>query len=89
MFFATPHRGGHYPSVGDIAVRIARSAPRAPRNDLLGALKANTDEATRRFEQFRHQLERYLVVSFFEGLPYGALGIVRTLQTRPRFGLLV
>jgi len=46
------------------------------RNDLLEALKANSNESTRRFEQFRHQLERYMVVSFFEGEPYGALGIV-------------
>ncbi|RKK82609.1 hypothetical protein BFJ68_g17525, partial [Fusarium oxysporum] len=47
-----------------------------PRNDLLDALKENSDQATQRFEQARHLPERCLVVSFYEGDSYGKMGLI-------------
>lgn len=76
VFFATPHQGGQYASVGDVAATLVRTLLRKPRNDLLEALKHQSDEAARRFEQSRHLLEECLVVSFFETVPFGKLGIV-------------
>jgi hypothetical protein len=77
VFFATPHQGGNYASVGDIVAKIVRMSTWEPRNDLLDALKENSDQAAQRFEQARHLTEKCLVVSFFEGDSYGKMGLVR------------
>ena len=76
VFFATPHQGGNFSSVGDVVARIARAALRKPSNDLIESLKSNSNGAVRRFEQFRHLYEKLLVINFFEGESYGKLGIV-------------
>jgi hypothetical protein len=83
VFFATPHRGGNYASVGDVAAKICTMALRTPTNDLLNTLKRNSNEATKRFQQARHIFEKCLVVSFFEGSSYHKTGIVR-LSKNPR-----
>ncbi|RYP05013.1 hypothetical protein DL764_004088 [Monosporascus ibericus] len=75
VFFATPHRGGKYANIGDIAAKIVRASLQKPSNKLLDALKKQSDSATKRFEQSRHLYERCLIVNFFEGQPYGKLGI--------------
>ncbi|EXL39944.1 hypothetical protein FOCG_17446 [Fusarium oxysporum f. sp. radicis-lycopersici 26381] len=76
VFFATPHQGGNYASLGDIVAKIVRTGMSRPRNDLLDALKENSDQATQRFEQARHLPERCLFVSFYEGDPYGKIGLI-------------
>ena len=76
VFFATPHQGGNYATVGDVAARIVRAGLRKPNNDLVKSLKSSSNEATRRFEQFRHLNEKFLVISFYEGESYGTLGLV-------------
>ncbi|KAL7754809.1 hypothetical protein ACKLNR_015149 [Fusarium oxysporum f. sp. zingiberi] len=52
-----------------------------PRNDLLDALKENSDQAMQRFEQARHLPERCLVVSFYEGDSYGKIGLIVDKQS--------
>ncbi|KAH7230968.1 hypothetical protein BKA59DRAFT_321505 [Fusarium tricinctum] len=76
VFFATPHQGGNYASLGDIVAKIVRTGMSKPRNDLLDALKENSDQAMQRFEQARHLPERCLVVNFYEGDPYGKIGLI-------------
>ncbi|EGU77181.1 hypothetical protein FOXB_12308, partial [Fusarium oxysporum f. sp. conglutinans Fo5176] len=76
VFFATPHQGGNYASLGDIVAKIVRTGMSKPRNDLLDALKENSDQATQLFEQGRHLPERCLVVSFYEGDSYGKMGLI-------------
>ncbi|KAL2126598.1 hypothetical protein VTI74DRAFT_563 [Chaetomium olivicolor] len=76
VFFATPHRGGKYATVGDVAAKIFTKALGVDANDLLNALKRNSNEATKRFEQARYLFERTLVVSFFEGGSYYQAGII-------------
>ncbi|RKK21427.1 hypothetical protein BFJ67_g17279 [Fusarium oxysporum f. sp. cepae] len=76
VFFATPHQGGNYASLGDIVAKIVRTGMSKPRNDLLDALKENSDQAMQRFEQARHLPERCLVVSFYEGDSYGKMGLI-------------
>ena len=56
--------------------RIVKSGQLKLQNDLLDALKQHSDNATKRFEQSRHLFDNSLVVSFFEGMPYGPMGIV-------------
>ncbi|KAI1211995.1 TPR-like protein [Annulohypoxylon truncatum] len=76
VFFATPHRGGNYAGIGEVVAKIFRVGSRKPNNKLLDALKKNSDDATKRFEQSRHLYEHCLVVNFFEGESYGNLGII-------------
>ncbi|KAH7304608.1 hypothetical protein B0I35DRAFT_401104 [Stachybotrys elegans] len=76
VFFATPHQGGNYASVGDIVAKIVRASTSKPRNDLLDALREKSDQATQRFEQARHLPEKCLVISFFEGESYGRMGLI-------------
>ncbi|KAI1397445.1 TPR-like protein [Hypoxylon fuscum] len=76
VFFATPHRGGNYAGIGDVVARVVRFSLWNPSNKLLDDLKKNSDSATKRFEQSRHLYERCHVVNFFEGTPYGKLGII-------------
>ncbi|ENH71185.1 Nephrocystin-3 [Fusarium oxysporum f. sp. cubense race 1] len=76
VFFATPHQGGNYASLGDIVAKIVRTGMSKPRNDLLDALKENSDQAMQRFEQARHLPEKCLVVSFYEGDSYGKIGLI-------------
>jgi len=76
VFFATPHQGGSYATVGDVAARIVRAGLRKPSNDLVKSLKSSSDGATRRFEQFRHLNEKFLVISIYERESYGKLDLV-------------
>ena len=76
FFFGTPHRGGNFADIGDIVAKIARLSLQTPGNDLLNALKRNSNEAAKRAEQARHHFEKCRVVTFFETMPYGRLGIV-------------
>lgn len=77
VFFATPHQGGNYSSVGEAVATMVRAGLRTPSNDLLDALKAGSHDAMKRFEQSNHLLDRCLIISFYETLDYGKLGIVR------------
>ncbi|KAF4448228.1 hypothetical protein F53441_8335 [Fusarium austroafricanum] len=81
VFFATPHRGGNHARVGDVVAKIVRMGTHMPRNDLLDTLREDSDQATQRFEQARHLFERCLVASFFEGRPYGKMGLIVDKQS--------
>lgn len=87
IFFATPHRGGKHATVGDIAAKILTSIFGISANDLVSALKSNSDEVTRRITESRHIFEgQQQIVSFFESEPYGKAGIVCTQPCKSRAG---
>jgi hypothetical protein len=75
-FFGTPHQGGNFTKLGDIASTIARGVLRNPKNTFMEALKADTLFADDLIKDFRQQLEDYYVLSFFETLPFKKLGLV-------------
>ena len=77
-FFGTPHRGGNYAKLGDIAASITRGLLRNPSNTFMEALKKDSLFSDTLVEDFRHQLEDYYVLSFYETLPMEKLGLVRT-----------
>lgn len=90
VFFATPHRGGKHASVGDVVAKIVRAGLRRPKNDLVDALKEDSEAANKRFEQARHLPANCLIVSFYETEPYGKAGMVcalcpERLSLSPRF----
>ena len=77
-FFGTPHQGGNYAKLGDIAASITRCVLRNPPNSFMEALKKDSLFSDTLIGDFRHQLEDYYVLSFFETLPTGKLGLVCT-----------
>ncbi|MCJ1240785.1 hypothetical protein MMC14_008789 [Varicellaria rhodocarpa] len=75
-FFGTPHQGGNFAKLGDIAASITRGVLRNPSNTFMEALKKDSLFSDTLVEDFRHQLEDYYVLSFFETLPMGKLGLI-------------
>ncbi|KAK3933802.1 hypothetical protein QBC46DRAFT_401200 [Diplogelasinospora grovesii] len=76
VFFGTPHQGGNLIKLGSVASKIVRAVLRQPSNSFLAALERDSlfaDDLTR---DFRHQLEDYHILSFYESLPYGKLGVI-------------
>lgn len=79
-FFGTPHRGGNFSALGDIASTIVRGVLRNPNNTFMEALKSDSLFAESIVEDFRHQLEDYYVLSFYETLPFKNLGLVSNFK---------
>ncbi|SLM39418.1 P-loop containing nucleoside triphosphate hydrolase, partial [Lasallia pustulata] len=75
-FFGTPHQGGNFTKLGDIAASIIRGVLRNPSSTFMEALKKDSLFSDALVEDFRHQLEDYHVLSFFETLPMGRLGLI-------------
>jgi hypothetical protein len=76
VFFATPHQGGNYTKLGEIAAKIAKKCLRNEDNSFVEALKKDTLFGEELIENFRFQLEDFNVLSFVETLPYRKLGLV-------------
>lgn len=75
-FFGTPHQGGNFAKLGDIVASIMRGVLQNPKNTFIEALKKDSLFSDTLIDDFRHQLEDYYVLSFYETLPMGKLGLV-------------
>ncbi|KAA6414807.1 MAG: hypothetical protein FRX48_01557 [Lasallia pustulata] len=75
-FFGTPHQGGNFLKLGDIAASIIRGVLRNPSSTFMEALKKDSLFSDTLVGDFRHQLEDHHVLSFFETLPMGRLGLI-------------
>ncbi|SLM33335.1 P-loop containing nucleoside triphosphate hydrolase [Lasallia pustulata] len=75
-FFGTPHQGGNFAKLGDIAASIIRGVIRNPSSTFMEALKKDSLFSDTLVRDFRHQREDYHVLSFFETLPMGRLGLI-------------
>lgn len=75
-FFATPHLGGNYAALGKILSDIANATSRNPRSTLMRDLQKSSPFLGKLNEDFRHQLEDYYFVNFFETRFYGGLDVV-------------
>jgi hypothetical protein len=78
LFFGTPHKGGNTDSnmikMGFIAAKIAQFLGFSINDSIVQALKPGSLFVDILKEAFRHQLEQYFIVSFWEqklevGLP--------------------
>jgi hypothetical protein len=76
VFFSAPHRGGNLVALGDIVAKISRTILQNPSNTFMETLKKNSALMETINDYFRHQLEDYAILSFYETLPMGKLGIV-------------
>jgi len=81
-FFGTPHRGGNFVRLRDIAATIARGLLRNPPNTFLEALRADSLFADDLVQDFRQQLEDYYVLSIYETKRMGSLGVVSGLWSK-------
>jgi hypothetical protein len=78
IFFGVPHAGGHHAAVflGTLAAKIAEAVHPGANKDIMETLKDGSMYTDILKEMFRHQLEQYNIVSFYER--QGKLGQVRT-----------
>ena len=75
-FFGTPHQGGNFATLGDVAASIVRGVLLNPKNSFMEALKRDSLFSQTLIDDFRHRLEDYHILSFYETLPMGSLGLV-------------
>ena len=75
-FFGTPHRGSGFAKFGDVAVSIVRGVLHNPKNTFMDALKRNSIFSDNIVDDFRHQIEQYQILSFYETETTKNLGIV-------------
>jgi len=71
-FFATPHGGGNYASFGRIISNIVNTSLNNEPNKLVKSLEKESEFLVDLDQAFRHQLEEYFYVSFFENRHYHA-----------------
>ncbi len=75
-FFGTPHQGGNFAKFGDIVASIVRGVLGNLKNTFMEALKKDSSFSDTLVDNFRHQLEDYYVLSFYETLQMGKFGLV-------------
>ena len=71
IFFGTPHGGpgSNWKIVfGKTCVKIAQSIPGRTPNDIMEALKRGSLFSDALQNQWRHQLDHYRIVTFYEGI---------------------
>ncbi|KAH8659274.1 hypothetical protein BGZ60DRAFT_544318 [Tricladium varicosporioides] len=71
MFFGTPHSGPTNDlkvKFGRVCVDIAQSMPWKASNDIMEALEKRSLFSDVLHEHWRHQLEQYQIISFYEGI---------------------
>lgn len=69
-FFGTPHRGGNHANLGSILADIARILTGNIKNNFMETLQKNSTGAADIHELFKEQAQEYLIVSFYETLPF-------------------
>lgn len=69
VFLGTPHRGSDKAKYGDILAKVATAVMHKPSSRLTSALQANSLELQLLTSEFRHQLPKHQVVSFYERKP--------------------
>jgi hypothetical protein len=71
VFFGTPHAGATTDAkvfFGKVCTRVAKKIIGHPQNDIMEALEKNSLFSDVLQENWRHQLESYQIVSFYEGI---------------------
>jgi PGAP1-like protein len=78
IFLGTPHRGSETAAYGSLLANIATFVMNKHKPSLVEALKQNSVELLKLTSDFRHELNKYKVVSFYERRPTG-IGRVSTV----------
>ena len=93
-FFGTPHAGGNEAlvAIGLIASKIAELTFMKPKNDIAKTLKSGSMFIDLLSDNWRHQLEDYQLVSFYEAdgaVSFRSLPGISIFQLRLYFRLLI
>ena len=71
VFFGTPHSGPTKElklKFAKTCVAVAQSMPYKVSNDIMEALRKGSIFSDVLYENWRHQLEQYQIISFYEGI---------------------
>lgn len=69
MFLGTPHRGSEKAAYGKVLATLATTVLNKPSPRLVNALRVNSEALIRLTTDFRFQLPKYQVYSFYETKP--------------------
>lgn len=69
MFLGTPHRGSEKAAYGKVLANLATTVLHKPSPRLVNALRVNSEALMRLTTEFRFQLPKYQVYSFYETKP--------------------
>ena len=86
MFLGTPHRGSQKAAYGKVLSILAATVLNKPSPRLVDALQANSEALMRLTTDFRFQLPRYQIYSFYEMKP---MKIVSGLVSNKKILLLI
>lgn len=86
MFLGTPHRGGGKATYGHVLAALATAVLNDPSPRLVNALQANSEVLMRLTTDFRFQLPKYQVYSFYELKP---MTMFSTLVSRKMAPLVI
>lgn len=73
MFLGTPHRGSENATYGKVLAALATAVLNKASPCLVNALQVNSEALMRLTTNFRFQLPKYEVYSFYEMKPMGML----------------
>jgi len=71
IFLGTPHRGSEKAAYGKVLAEVATKVMHNPSPALVNALQANSEALMRLTTDFRFQLPKYRICSFYEMKPMG------------------
>jgi hypothetical protein len=66
FFFGTPHRGSATANYGSVLANLASAFMNTPNPRLIAALKTNSDTLLRLTSDFKFELPKYKIATFFE-----------------------
>src|SRR2546421_45713 len=83
VFLGTPHRGSEKAAYGKVLASLATTVLNKPSPRLVNALQVNSEALMRLTTDFRFQLPKYQVYSFYEMKPMKTLSTLVSTQIAP------
>ena len=85
MFLGTPHRGSEEASYGKVLATLATAVLNRPSPRLVNALKVNSETLMQLTTDFRFQVPKYQVYSFYEMKPIKKISSLVSKRLTPFF----
>ena len=85
VFLGTPHRGSEKAAYGKVLTSLATTVLNKPSPRLVNALQVNSEALVRLTTDFRFQLPKYQVYSFYEMKPMRMLSTLVSNKMAPSF----
>ena len=82
VFFGTPHRGSATANYGAVLANVASTIMNRPSPRLITALQTNSETLLRLTSDFKFELPKYKVTSFFEQRTMNMLSTLVRIDTK-------